>query len=161
MSDRPGVLPEDQQAAAGPAPIGFYLVVRGIRYEFLHSAIDAEDSFECQVQTGRPVEEFLSGDLSMAAAAVMWWLGRRHAGEQHLKIRDAVKAFPSALEVEAARATHGADQTVLQVGEILPDDDDEVPSPEDSGPKSDPTGRPSPVSTVSALPMSVDHPASA
>lgn len=148
MSDRPGVLPEDQPSANEPDPIGFYIVVRGTRYEFLHSAIDAEDSFECQVQTGRPVEEFLGGEMSMAALAVMWWLGRRHAGEQHLKIRDAVKQFPTALEVEGARNTDGDDQTVLQVGEILPDSD-EIPSPEGSGRKSDPTGPPSPASTVS------------
>ena len=158
MPDRPGVLPEDQPSAHEPDPIGFYIVVRGTRYEFLHSAIDAEDSFECQVQTGRPVEEFLTGDMSMAALAVMWWLGRRHAGEQHLKVRDAVKQFPSAIEVEAARASQGDDQTVLQVGEILPDAD-EVPSPEGSGPKSDPTGRPSPASTGSDLPTSADQPA--
>ena len=160
MSDRPGVLPEDQPSAREPDPIGMFIVVRGTRYEFLHSAIDAEDSFECQVQTGRPVEEFLSGDMSMAALAVMWWLGRRHAGEQHLKVRDAVKQFPSAIEVEGARALDGDDQTVLQVGEILPDSD-EVPSPEDSGPKSDPTGRPSPASTASTPPTSVDLAASA
>lgn len=160
MTERPGVLPEDQPSANEPDPIGFYIVVRGTRYEFLHSAIDAEDSFECQVQTGRPVEEFLNGDMSMAALAVMWWLGRRHAGEQHLKVRDAVKQFPSAIEVEGARATHGDDQTVLQVGEILPDDD-EVPSPEDSGRKSDPTGPPSPGSTASDLPTSAGLPASA
>jgi len=158
MSDRPGVLPEDQPSAHEPDPIGFYIVVRGTRYEFLHSAIDAEDSFECQVQTGRPVEEFLTGDMSMAALAVMWWLGRRHAGEQHLKVRDAVKQFPSAIDVQAAQQTHGDDQTVLQVGEILPDAD-EVPSPEGSGPKSDPTGRPSPASTGSDLPTSADQPA--
>jgi len=160
MPDRPGVLPEDQPSAHEPDPIGFYIVVRGTRYEFLHSAIDAEDSFECQVQTGRPVEEFLNlnGDMSMAALAVMWWLGRRHAGEQHLKVRDAVKQFPTALEVDGARNVDGDDQTVLQVGEILPDAD-EVPSPEDSGPKSDPTGRPSPASTASTLPTSADLPA--
>lgn len=156
MTQRPGVLPEDMPAANGPDPIGFYIVVRGTRYEFLHSAIDAEDSFDCQVQTGRPVEEFLSGEMSMAALAVMWWLGRRHAGEQHLKIRDAVKQFPTALEVEGARNTDGDDQTVLQVGEILPDDP--TPSPEGSGQKSDPTGLPSPVSTESAPPMSADRP---
>lgn len=158
MSDRPGVLPEDQPSAHEPDPIGFYIVVRGTRYEFLHSAIDAEDSFECQVQTGRPVEEFLNGDMSMAALAVMWWLGRRHAGEQHLKVRDAVKQFPSAIEVQAAQQTAGDDQTVLQVGEILPDAD-EVPSPEDSGRKSDPTGPPSPASTGSDLPTSAALPA--
>lgn len=160
MPDRPGVLPEDQPSAHEPDPIGFYIVVRGTRYEFLHSAIDAEDSFECQVQTGRPVEEFLNGDMSMAALAVMWWLGRRHAGEQHLKVRDAVKAFPSAIEVQGAQALHGDDQTVLQVGQILPDGPDEVPSPEDSGPKSDPTGRPSPDSTESTLGTSADLPVS-
>lgn len=138
--DRPGVLPDDPNA--GPDPIGFYLVVRGTRYEFLHSAIDAEDSFECQIQTGRPVEAFLGGDMSMAALAIMWWLGRRHAGEQNLKIRDAVKQFPTALEVEGAQITDGTDQTILQVGEILPDED-ESSSPEDSGRTSDPTGPPS------------------
>lgn len=158
MSDRPGVLPEDQPSAHEPDPIGFYIVVRGTRYEFLHSAIDAEDSFECQVQTGRPVEEFLNGDMSMAALAVMWWLGRRHAGEQHLKVRDAVKQFPSAIEVQAAQQTAGDDQTVLQVGEILPDAD-EVPSPEGSGQTSDPTGLPSPASTGSDLPTSAALPA--
>lgn len=157
MPERPGVLPENQPVTA-PDPIGFYLVVRGTRYEFLHSAIDASDSFECQVQTGRAVEEFLNGDMTMAALAVMWWLGRRHAGEQHLKIRDAVRQFPTALEVEGARNTDGDDQTVLQVGEILPDDD-EIPSPEGSGRKSDPTGPPSPASTASDPPTSAAHPA--
>ena len=160
MIDRPGTLPEDQPAATDPDPVGFYLVVRGTRYEFMHSAIDASDSFECQVQTGRPVEEFLGGEMSMAALAVMWWLGRRHAGEQHLKIRDAVAQFPTALEVEGARSTDGDDQTMLQVGEIVPDDD-ELPSPEDSGRKSAPTGPPCPSSTASTPSTSAALPASA
>lgn len=158
MTDRPGTLPEDQPTASPPDPIGFYLVVRGTRYEFLHSAIDASDSFECQVQTGRPVEDFLNGEMTMAALAVMWWLGRRHAGETHLKVRTAVDQFPNAIEVEGARNVDGDDQTVLQVGEILPDDH-EVPSPEGSGRTSAPTGPPSPGSTASAPPTSAALPA--
>jgi len=138
-------------------PIGFAITVRGQRHEVLGTSIDAEDEYAFEMENGRNLQEFMSGELNQSRMAVMWWLGRRHSGEQRIKVAECVRAFPKPIELQAAVAAHGDDQDLFILEELLADT--ESSSPEDSGRTSDPTGPPSPVSTASTLPMSVEPPA--
>jgi len=134
------------EATPGVDPIGFTMTVRGQRYEVIGTSVDAEDEYAFEMETGRALQDFLSGDLNQARLAVMWWLGRRHAGETRLKVETCVTQFPKPLEVAGAQAVDGDDQTVFQLEELYPD---EAASPEASGGSSDPTGLTSPASTAS------------
>ena len=83
---------------------------------------------------------------------------RRHAGEQRVTVAACVKAFPKPIELQAAVATDGDDQTLFVLEELLADS--EGSSPEGSGGKSEATGPSSPASTDSTPGTSVDLPAS-
>lgn len=140
-------------------PIGFAITVRGHRYEVLGTAIDAEDEYAFEMETGRNLQDFMAGDLNQARMAVMWWLARRHAGEQRVKVADCVKAFPKPIELQAAVDADGDDQTLFVLEELL-EDDEEPGSPEGSGGTSAATGPNSPASTASTPGTSADHPGS-
>lgn len=132
-------------------PIGFAITVRGQRYEVLGTAIDAEDEYAFEMETGRNLQDFMAGDFNQARMAVMWWLGRRHAGEQRVTVAACVKAFPKLIEVQAAIDADGDNQTVFVIDGIL---DREPSSPEGSGGTSAATGPTSPASTASTPGMS-------
>ena len=142
-------------------PIGFAITVRGQRYEVLGTAIDAEDEYAFEMETGRNLQDFMSGELNQARMAVMWWLARRHAGEQRLTVAACVKGFPKPIEMQAAVATDGDDQTLFVLEELL--SDSEGSSPEGSGGTSEATGPNSPASTgstpgTSAAPLGSPEP---
>lgn len=138
--------------------IGFAITVRGQRYELLGTSIDAEDEYAFELETGRNLQDFMAGELNQARMAVMWWLARRHAGEQRVTVAACVKAFPKPIELQAAVAADGDDQTLFVLEELLADS--EGSSPEGSGGKSEATGPSSPASTDSTPGTSVDLPAS-
>lgn len=127
--------------------IGFAITVRHQRYEVIGTSIDAEDEYAFEMETSRNLQEFMDGELNQARLAVMWWLGRRHAGEQRVKVQTCVREFPKPIEVQAAIQAEGDEQTVFAIEELL--DDKEPASPEGSGQTSAPTGLPSPTSTAS------------
>ena len=127
--------------------IGFAITVRGQRYEVLGTSIDAEDEYAFEMETGRNLQDFMTGDLNQVRMAVMWWLARRHAGEQRLTVAACVKGFPKPIEMQAAVATDGDDQTLFVLEELL--SDSEGSSPEGSGGTSESTGPNSPASTAS------------
>lgn len=127
--------------------IGFAITVRGQRYEVLGTSIDAEDEYAFELETGRNLQDFMAGELNQARMAVMWWLARRHAGEHRVTVAACVKAFPKPIEMQAAVATDGDDQTLFVLEELLPDS--EGSSPEGSGGTSEATGPNSPASTAS------------
>lgn len=135
-------------------PIGFAITVRGQRYEVLGTAIDAEDEYAFEMETGRNLQDFMAGDLNQARMAVMWWLARRHAGEQRVTVASCVKAFPKPIELQAALDADGDVQTVFVLEELL--DDREPNSPEGSGGTSAATGPTSPASTASTPGTSAD-----
>ena len=133
-----------------PSPedvIGFAITVRSQRYEVLGTSIDAEDEYAFELETGRNLQDFMAGELNQARMAVMWWLARRHAGEHRVTVAACVKAFPKPIEMQAAVATDGDDQTLFVLEELL--SDSEGSSPEGSGGTSEATGPNSPASTAS------------
>lgn len=132
--------------------IGFAITVRGQRFEVLGTSIDAEDEYAFEMETGRNLQDFMAGDLNQARMAVMWWLARRHAGEQRVTVAACVKGFPKPIELQAALDADGDDQTVFVLEELL--DDREPNSPEGSGGTSAATGPTSPASTASTPGMS-------
>lgn len=134
--------------------IGFAITVRGQRHEVLGTSIDAEDEYAFELETGRNLQDFMAGELNQARMAVMWWLSRRHAGEQRVTVAACVKAFPKPIELQAAVQADGDDQTVFVLEELL--DDREPNSPEGSGGTSAATGPTSPASTASTPGTSVD-----
>lgn len=140
MSDSPGDV------------IGFAITVRGQRHEVIGTSIDAEDEYAFEMETGRNLQDFMAGDLNQARMAVMWWLARRHAGEQRVTVAACVKGFPKPIELQAALDADGDDQTVFVLEELL--DDREPNSPEGSGGTSAATGPTSPASTASTPGMS-------
>ena len=142
MSDSPGDV------------IGFAITVRGQRHEVLGTIIDAEDEYAFELETGRNLQDFMAGELNQARMAVMWWLARRHAGEQRVTVASCVKAFPKPIELQAAVQADGDDQTVFVLEELL--DDREPASPEGSGGTSEATGPTSPASTASTPGTSED-----
>lgn len=133
--------------------IGFAITVRGTRYEVLGTSIDAEDEYAFEMETGRNLQDFMAGELNQARMAVMWWLARRHAGEQRITVATCVKGFPKPIEMQAAVAADGDDQTLFVLEELLPDS--EGSSPEGSGGTSEATGPNSPASTASTPGTSV------
>lgn len=132
--------------------IGFAITVRGQRFEVLGTSIDAEDEYAFEMETGRNLQDFMAGELNQVRFAVMWWLGRRHAGEQRVTVAACVKGFPKPIELQAALDADGDDQTVFVLEELL--DDREPNSPEGSGGTSAATGPTSPASTASTPGMS-------
>lgn len=132
--------------------IGFAITVRGQRFEVLGTSIDAEDEYAFEMETGRNLQDFMAGELNQARMAVMWWLARRHAGEQRVTVAACVKGFPKPIELQAALDADGDDQTVFVLEELL--DDREPNSPEGSGGTSAATGPTSPASTASTPGMS-------
>ena len=145
-------------------PIGFAITVRGQRFEVLGTSIDAEDEYAFELETGRNLQDFMAGDLNQARLAVMWWLARRHAGEQRVKVQTCVTQFPKPIEVAGAIQADGDDQTVFALEELV--DDGGTSSPEGSGRTSVTTGPPSPASTAStpgtsAAPLGFPSPSSA
>lgn len=142
MSDSPGDV------------IGFAITVRGQRHEVLGTSIDAEDEYAFELETGRNLQDFMAGELNQARMAVMWWLARRHAGEQRVTVAACVKAFPKPIELQAAVQADGDDQTVFVLEELL--EDREPNSPEGSGGTSAATGPTSPASTASTPGTSAD-----
>lgn len=136
--------------------IGFAITVRGHRYEVLGTSIDAEDEYAFEMETGRNLQDFMGGELNQARMAVMWWLARRHAGEQRVTVAACVKGFPKPIELQAAIAAEGDDQTVFVLEELLADS--EGSSPEGSGGTSEATGPSSPASTDST-PGTLEGPA--
>lgn len=128
-------------------PIGFAITVRGQRYEVLGTSIDAEDEYAFEMETNRNLQDFMAGDLNQVRFAVMWWLGRRHAGEQRVTVAACVKAFPKPIELQAAVDADGDEQRVFVLEELL--SDSEGSSPEGSGGTSEATGPSSPASTAS------------
>ena len=140
-----------------PSPedvIGFAITVRSQRYEVLGTSIDAEDEYAFEMETGRNLQDFMAGELNQARMAVMWWLARRHAGEHRVTVAACVKGFPKPIEMQAAVATDGDDQTLFVLEELLPDS--EGSSPEGSGGTSEATGPNSPASTGSTPGTSAD-----
>ena len=133
-------------------PIGFSITVRGQRYEVIGTSIDAEDEYAFEMETGRNLQDFMAGDLNQVRFAVMWWLGRRHAGEQRVTVASCVKAFPKPIELQAAVDADGDEQKVFVLEELLADS--ESSSPEGSGGTSEATGPSSPASTASTPGMS-------
>lgn len=135
-------------------PIGFAITVRGTRYEVIGTSIDAEDEYAFEMETSRNLQDFMAGDLNQVRFAVMWWLGRRHAGEQRVTVAACVKGFPKPIELQAAIDAEGDEQKVFVLEELLADS--EGSSPEGSGGTSAPTGPTSPAATASTPGTSVD-----
>lgn len=129
--------------------IGFAITVRGQRFEVIGTSIDAEDEYAFELETGRNLQDFMAGELNQVRFAVMWWLGRRHAGEQRVTVAACVKGFPKPIELQAAVDAEGDEQRVFVLEELL--SDSEGSSPEGSGGTSVATGPNSPASTDSTL----------
>lgn len=90
------------------------------------------------------INEMQSEDTAgVDAVALLWWLGRRKAGEDDLKLSDALDEFPTFAEIQE-------DEHVIDVRVTEPDGDEGDDLPEASGAASAPRGRSGATSSGSA-----------